>query len=67
MKASLKKLAINGGPKVKNTPFTEGVRYNEKEIEQVQDVFRNGRLSYWSKFKVNSFCEKVKEYMREQS
>ncbi|MDD5596886.1 MAG: DegT/DnrJ/EryC1/StrS family aminotransferase [Victivallaceae bacterium] len=33
-------------------------------MEQIREVFRNGSLSYWSKFKVKSFCEKVKEYFK---
>lgn len=62
MKTDLKDLAINGGSKVKNTPFACGARYGETEKKQVREVFENGRLSYWSKFKGNSFCERVKEY-----
>ncbi|MFA6715332.1 MAG: DegT/DnrJ/EryC1/StrS family aminotransferase [Victivallaceae bacterium] len=55
-------LAINGGPKTRETPFSSGSRYGEAEKKEIMDVFNNGRLSYWSKFKVNSFCDRVKEY-----
>ncbi len=62
MNTSLSDLAINGGPKVKNTPFACNRRYGEAELKQVMEVFQNDSLSYWSKFKVKHFCEKVKEY-----
>ena len=38
------KLAINGGPKAKTTPYNRSNRYGGEELEQLQEVIASGRL-----------------------
>ena len=56
------KLALNGGTPVKTGRYGTGVRYTEPERQEVLESLDSGRISYWSKNKVNKFCSTVTEY-----
>jgi dTDP-4-amino-4,6-dideoxygalactose transaminase len=41
-------LAINGGPKVRTTPFPPWPQFNEDQIKAVETVLRSGKVNYWT-------------------
>lgn len=52
-------LAINGGPKVRTTPFEKkGNRYAYGEMQQLKEALDQGTLFYWQGKKVKSMCER---------
>ena len=47
-KDSHKKLAINGGDKIRSRPFPPWPDFTDEEIHAVEDVLRQGRVNYWT-------------------
>src|SRR3989339_1338471 len=52
-----KQLAINGGPKIKNSPYGTGKRFGEEEIKELREALDQNTLFYWQGKKVKQFCE----------
>jgi dTDP-4-amino-4,6-dideoxygalactose transaminase len=72
MKASLAKLAIKGGPKVRNKPFPKHPIIGEEEKKEVMEVLDSGNLStfianpgenFLGGKKIRAFEEKFSEYL----
>ena len=54
----MEELALYGGPKVKTTPFSTGMRFGEPEVEQVRQALDQNTLFYWKGNKVKEFNKK---------
>lgn len=52
-------LARDGGPQVKSTPFGTGNRYDDVELEQLQETLQQQTLFCVDGQKVQSLCQKV--------
>lgn len=52
-------LAIDGGPRVKTTPFGSGKRYGDAELDQVREALEQGTLFYANGQKVKTLCERM--------
>ncbi|OGS36492.1 MAG: spore coat protein [Elusimicrobia bacterium RIFOXYB2_FULL_49_7] len=50
-------LAINGGTKIKTTPYGTGKRFGEEEIQELREALEQNTLFYWKGTKVKQFCE----------
>jgi perosamine synthetase len=62
----MEELAINGGPKVKTTPFGRGKRFGDEELQQLKEALEQNSLFYWGRKKVNAFTAKFAQmYGRE--
>ena len=57
----MEKLAINGGPKTKTTPFGQGRRFGEEEKKQVLEVLESDVLFYVYGSKVKEMESRMKE------
>lgn len=56
------KLAIDGGEKVKTTPFGTGKRYDDTERSLVSEALDSQDLFYWSGKMTKSFCREAAEH-----
>lgn len=53
---STRKLAIDGGPKVRSTPVvTTGKRFDENELRELEEALNQQTLFYWHGAKVKTF------------
>ena len=52
------KLALNGGPKVKTTPFGSGRRFGKEEKKELEEAIDQNTLFYWYGHKVREFTAK---------
>ena len=57
----MEKLAIEGGPKAKPTPYNNSNKYGEEELAQLKDVIESGRLM-GPGGKVTEFEDALKKY-----
>lgn len=48
----MEKLALNGGEKVKKTPFSTGKRFGEEELKELREALEQNTLFYWAGKKV---------------
>jgi len=55
----MEQLAIFGGTPVKTTPFGQGRRFGEEELQQLKEALEQNTLFYWHGKKVKGFCEKL--------
>ena len=55
----MEKLAIHGGVPVKTTPFGQGRRFGNEELQQLREALEQQTLFYWHGKKVKGFCEKL--------
>jgi dTDP-4-amino-4,6-dideoxygalactose transaminase len=49
------KLALHGGPKVRDRPFAKHNRYGEAELQELREALEQGTLFYWHGSKVKKF------------
>ncbi len=57
----MSRLALFGGEKAKKTPFGEGKRFGEEELQQLKEALEQNTLFYWSGKKVKEFTSKFAE------
>ena len=57
----MSKLALLGGEKAKKTPFGEGKRFGEEELQQLKEALEQNTLFYWAGHKVKEFGKKFAE------
>lgn len=55
-----KKLALYGGEKTINKPFTKGMRYGDNELKHLKEALEQNTLFYWAGNKVKELGEKFK-------
>ena len=51
------KLAIDGGPKAKATPYRKGMRFGRDELKELKEALAQNTLFYAHGQKVRQFCE----------
>jgi dTDP-4-amino-4,6-dideoxygalactose transaminase len=51
----MEKLALFGGPKVRNKPFEKHNRYGKAELKELEEALEQGTLFYWQGTKVKRF------------
>jgi dTDP-4-amino-4,6-dideoxygalactose transaminase len=57
-------LAINGGPKVRTTPFDKkGNRYAFNELKYLKEAIDQGTLFYWHGQKVKAMCQQFAQML----
>jgi dTDP-4-amino-4,6-dideoxygalactose transaminase len=60
--AGMKELAINGGPKTKETKYSGSNRFQNNEIEYTTKALESGNLFYGGGTWVHKACDMMKEY-----
>ncbi len=59
----MEKLALCGGPKVRDRPFEKCNRYGEEELRELKEALAQGTLFYWQGKKVKKFQSTLAEML----